>query len=179
MRDPGGSDHGDRDRAGRRVPYSDRARSPPRLAQRSPSTSITSRHRHSRSDHDSSKHERRRSRDRSRERSKKYIDEPAGQQGPVDDLIPRFRAKKAREQDHGRESHRSRSRERRHGDPPSSAKRHRDALETILHMASLGDTVVESHRRNVTTAAITEDTDRHLHAATLVPIDLLRRLEIP
>ncbi|KAG6171183.1 hypothetical protein E4U27_002431 [Claviceps purpurea] len=179
MRDPGGSDHGDRDRAGRRVPYSDRARSPPRLAQRSPSTSITSRHRHSRSDHDSSKHERRRSRDRSRERSKKYIDEPAGQQGKAIEAVAvndvtAIRLHQRNDTEVG---------VIRPTLPIGKDQRENmilpDALETILHMASLGDTVVESHRRNVTTAAITEDTDRHLHAATLVPIDLLRRLEIP
>ncbi|KAG6223529.1 hypothetical protein E4U34_000827 [Claviceps purpurea] len=179
MRDPGGSDHGDRDRAGRRVPYSDRARSPPRLAQRSPSTSITSRHRHSRSDHDSSKHERRRSRDRSRERSKKYIDEPAGQQGKVIEAVAvndvtaiRLHQRNDTEVGVIRPTLPIGKDQRENTILP-------DALETILHMASLGDTVVESHRRNVTTAAITEDTDRHLHAATLVPIDLLRRLEIP
>ncbi|KAG6251738.1 hypothetical protein E4U24_001064 [Claviceps purpurea] len=179
MRDPGGSDHGDRDRAGRRVPYSDRARSPPRLAQRSPSTSITSRHRHSRSDHDSSKHERRRSRDRSRERSKKYIDEPAGQQGKAIEAVAvndvtAIRLHQRNDTEVG---------VIRPTLPIGKDQRENmilsDALETILHMASLGDTVVESHRRNVTTVAITEDTDRHLHAATLVPIDLLRRLEIP
>ncbi|KAG6052213.1 hypothetical protein E4U39_002250 [Claviceps sp. Clav50 group G5] len=177
MRDPGGSDHGDRDRAGRRVPYSDRARSPSRLAQRSPS-SITSRHRHSRSDHDSSKHERHRSRDRSRERSKKYIDEPAGQQGKVIEAVAandvtaiRLHQRNDTEDEVIRLTLPIGKDQRENMTLPG-------ALETILHMASLGDTVVENHRRNVTTAAITEDTDRHLHAATPAPIDLLRHLEI-
>ncbi|KAG5924749.1 hypothetical protein E4U61_006922 [Claviceps capensis] len=176
MRDPGGSDHGDRDRAGRRVPYSDRARSPPRLAQRSPSTSITSRHRHSRSGYDSSKHERRRSRDCSRERSKKYIDEPAGKviEAVAANDVTAIRLHQRNDTE---------GEVIRPNLPIGKDQRENmilpDALETILHMASLGDTVVESHRRNVTTAAITEDTDRHLHAATLAPIDLLRSLEIP
>ncbi|KAG5994719.1 hypothetical protein E4U52_000842 [Claviceps spartinae] len=179
MRDSGGSDHGDRDRAGRRVPYSDRARSPPRLPQRSPSTSITSRHRHSRPDHDSSKHERRRSRDRSRERSKKYTDEPAGQQGKVIEAVAandvtaiRLHQRNDTEDEIIRPTLPI-------GKDQRETMIHPNALETILHMASLGDTVVESLRRNVTTAVITEDTDPHLHATAPAPIDLLRRLEIP
>ncbi|KAG6039877.1 hypothetical protein E4U41_001877 [Claviceps citrina] len=196
MRDPGGSDQGDRDRDRDRtgrggVPHSDRPRSPRRRAQHSPSNSTASRHRHSRSDRDSSKHDRRRSVDRGTDGSKRYPDEVEGQRGQVDDLIPRFRAKKAREQDLDKDARRSRSRERYHRDSPSSAKRHRgrshqrehpirrDALEIILLIPSLGSTVAESHHRNATTAIITEDTDRHLHAATIVHANRLQLPGIP
>ncbi|KAG5985625.1 hypothetical protein E4U54_005912 [Claviceps lovelessii] len=187
MRDPGGSDQGDRDRVGRGPSYMDRPRSPPpRSAQRSPSSSIASRHRHSRSDHDSSKHERRRSRERSRERSKKYShDHSAGQHGPVEDLIPRFRAKKAREHDLDKEAHRSRSQVEVVRSTRLVGKDQRDrmilldGLGSILPMASPGGTVAESRHKIATTATITDDTDQLLHAATPTPADLPHPREIP
>ncbi|KAG5915289.1 hypothetical protein E4U42_000063 [Claviceps africana] len=191
MRDPGGRDQGDRDRAGRGVFYMDRPRSPPsRPAQRSPSTSIASRHRYSRSDHDSSKHERLRSHDRSRERSErserlnKYTDEPAGPHGPVEDLIPRFRAKKAREHHLDKESHRSRSRDEIIRPTRPIEKGPKDptippgALANILRTPTRGDTAAESHHRIVITDTIIKDTDRHPHTAAPTHTDLLLRLEI-
>ncbi|KAK2593865.1 serine/threonine protein kinase, CMGC, CDC2/CDK sub [Conoideocrella luteorostrata] len=123
MKDSRGRDQGEGAGTGRGVFSSDRLRSPPRAARRSLSSG--SRHRHSRSDHDSSKNDQLYSRDNSRDRSRKRPVDPNGRSSELDDLIPRYRAKKARAQDLDKEPGRGRSRELPAHSSPSSVKRHR------------------------------------------------------
>ncbi|EXU97374.1 serine/threonine protein kinase domain protein [Metarhizium robertsii] len=99
MRDSGGSHYGERARTGRGASSSDRPGSPPRAARRSPSTESRYRHSGSRHRHDSSRDDRRRSRDRSRDRSRQHRTESARRDTEVEDLIPRYRAQKARHRD--------------------------------------------------------------------------------
>ncbi|KAK8929447.1 hypothetical protein VCV18_002110 [Metarhizium anisopliae] len=126
MRDSGGSHYGERARTGRGASSSDRPGSPPRAARRSPSTESRYRHSGSRHRHASSRDDRRRSRDRSRDRSRQQRTESARRDTEVEDLIPRYRAQKARHRDPDDKRRRSRSRERvAPVSPSSSAKRHR------------------------------------------------------
>ncbi|KND93698.1 CTD kinase subunit alpha [Tolypocladium ophioglossoides CBS 100239] len=123
MKDVGGSDdHGERARSGRGAKSSDRPGSPPREPRRSPSS--RARHRHSRPEPVS--HDRHHSRDRSRERPRRRLSESSRRGAEVEDLIPRYRATKARHPEpDDKPSRRSRSRERAAPSSPSSTKRHR------------------------------------------------------
>ncbi|KIE00558.1 Serine/threonine-protein kinase domain protein, partial [Metarhizium majus ARSEF 297] len=132
MRDSGGSHYGERARTGRGASSSDRPGSPPRAARRSPSTESRYRHSGSRHRHASSRDDRRRSRDRSRDRSRQHRTESARRDSEVEDLIPRYRAQKARHRDPDDERRRSRSRERvAPVSPSSSAKRHRARSHSV------------------------------------------------
>lgn len=122
MKDVGGSDdHGERARSGRGVKSSDRPGSPPREPGRSPSSRAL--HRYSRPEHAS--HDRYHSRDRSREHPRRRLSESSRRGAEVEDLIPRYRATKARHEPDDKPSRRSRSRERAGPSSPSSSKRHR------------------------------------------------------
>ena len=65
------------------------------------------------------------SRDRSRDRPRDPPSDSQNRSGPTEDLIPRFRAKQARESEPDKSTHRNRSRGRDAAGSPSSSRRHR------------------------------------------------------
>ncbi|KJK80696.1 hypothetical protein H634G_03845 [Metarhizium anisopliae BRIP 53293] len=130
MRDSGGSHYGERARTGRGASSSDRPGSPPRAARRSPSTESRYRHSGSRHRHASSRDDRRRSRDRSRDRSRQQRTESARRDTEVEDLIPRYRAQKARHRDPD-------DKRRRSQNDRSGITKHLGRLETVPQRRNL------------------------------------------
>ncbi|OAA39980.1 hypothetical protein NOR_05974 [Metarhizium rileyi] len=184
MKDPGGSEYGERAGTGRGASSSDRLRSPPRVARRSPSSDPRYRHSSSRHDHASSKDDRRRSRDRSRDRSRQHRTESTRRGHEVEDLIPRYRAKKARHRDPDDDGpRRSRSRagasrlNHLRGNDRSVITNRPDHLETVPE--------IQSRRGDIdaglltSAIAITIGIGLDLQAASLVPTDLLLHLKVP
>ncbi|KAK9443688.1 putative cell division cycle related protein kinase 7 [Metarhizium brunneum] len=164
MRDSGGSHYGERARTGRGASSSDRPGSPPRAARRSPSTESRYRHSGSRHRHASSRDNRRRSRDRSRDRSRQHRTESARRDTEVEDLIPRYRAQKARHRDPDDERRRSRSQNDRSG-----ITKHLGRLETVLQTRNLEGVDAGPPTSAIT---ITIDIDQGPLVATLILVAL-------
>ncbi|EFY87997.1 putative cell division cycle related protein kinase 7 [Metarhizium acridum CQMa 102] len=165
MKDSGGSHYGERARTGRGVSSSDRPGSPPRAARRSPSSESRYRHSGSRHRHASSRDDRRRSRDRSRDRSRQHRTESARRGPEVEDLIPRYRAQKARHRDPDDEQN-----------DRSGITKHPGHLETVLRTRSR-----EGIDAGPPTSAIatTIDIDQDLLVATLILVALPPHHEAP
>lgn len=135
MRDAERTDYyGQRARSGRGDKSSDRPASPPREARRVPDGRSHRYHSRPRGDDaEHAEHHRRRSRDGSRERHRHHAASESARRGSdADDLIPGYRASKARRPaaHDDRLLRRSRSRER---SSPSASKRHRDYSHSPSH----------------------------------------------